>query len=349
MKTMAKRMGTAMAALMAAVTLTACGGGGGGGTSSDGREYPSGPDDTVAKRIDDARTLARATTFTARAVGHDVTAADPDGTGDFRAVNNRRATPENVLFRIYRAAPDEAATVAVTHRGETTTFTPDTMGRTGYRVHDPSAPENIDAKVFWAYGGWLSRGFGTADGTPDTEYHVPVEFWFDGTPDDPTNMNRLAVIGLETRPGDMPGGTVAEYRGEVRMEVRPKEAPGGWTRYRSDIGLTADFSKGTVSGEMDNLARWSIDGDGQVEEEPLAGLSYRLVDAPVTDSGFTTEMAPGADCADCLDIVSSEVIGAFYGPAADEAGGTIEVEFDDGASPRIGAGVFSSSKRENEP
>ena len=335
------------ATIAAALTLAACGGGGGGATSSDGREYPSGPDDTVAKRIDDARTPARAATFTARAVGHDVTAADPDGTGDFRAVNNRRATPENVLFRIYRAAPDEAATVAVTHRGETTTFTPDTMGRTGYRVHDPSAPENIDAKVFWAYGGWLSRGFGTADGTPDTEYHVPVEFWFDGTPDDPTNMNRLAVIGLETRPGDMPGGTVAEYRGEVRMEVRPKEAPGGWTRYRSDIGLTADFSKDTVSGNMNNWRVWSIDGDGQVEEEPLAGLSYRLVDAPVTDSGFTTTMA--ADCAVCPRIVSSEVMGAFYGPAADEAGGTIEVEFDDGASPRIGVGVFSSSKRENEP
>lgn len=331
--------GTTLAATAAATALlTGCGGGGSDPASST--VHFAGPDDSVAKRIDDAHTLAQATTFTARAVGHDVTFADPGGTGEFESVNNQRAAPEDIQFRIYRAAPDEAATVVVTHRGETTTFTPDRLGPGSYHFNDPSVPRNIDDKYFWAYGNWLSNGFGTADGETDTEYHVPVEFWYDGSPADPTNMNRLAVIGLETRSGDMPTGAVAEYVGETRLEARPKDAPGDWDRYRSDIRLTADFSKNTVSGHMDDWAQWTFGGPTTA----LPGLSYRLAEAPITGAGFATTVAPGADCADCPSIMNSEVVGAFYGPGADEAGGTIEIEFDDSGTVYIGAGVFFTSR-----
>ena len=243
---------------------------------------------------------------------------------------NQRATPEDITFQIYRTAPNDHATIVVTHSGTTTIFTPADYGELSYY---------INGKNFWAYGGWMEK-FSSADGPTDTKYHIPVELWFDVP-----NMNRLAVIGLETPSAAMPTGDTAIYEGTTRMEVRPKDFPGEWTRYRSDIELTADFSDRSISGVMEAWRTWSIT-DGNYMEAYLEDRSYDLMKAPITNTGFTTTLAHSDECVDCPEIVFSSITGTFYGPEANEAGGTFEVEFDDSQTKynEIGTGVFYTSQ-----
>ena len=67
-----------------------------------------------------------------------------------------------------------------------------------------------------------------------------------------------------------------------------------------------------------------------------------IPEAAIDGSGFTGTLAPAAGCD---RITSSTVNGGFYGPYADEAGGTIQGEFTraDG-SEEIGIGIFYTNR-----
>ncbi len=312
---------TRVLALAAFGLLAACGGGGNGGDPA----HFSGKNDSMASRISNARTLEESTTFRAEAVGINL------------GEENELVDGEDIAFRIFRTSPDVAPTFVVTHNEETTTFGPEHLGAqvelpNNYFIEDLG--DNND-KWLWT---WAGRPLELADGRywggwtegryipSDWKHHFPVNIYYNG---DPTDLRRIAVIGLETAPGDMPTHDVrARYSGRVSMQTFPADS-GPFRDFLGDIALIAHFSEGTIGGFSDN---WRVWNEGW---QDLPALSYTLADAPINGNGFTTSVA---SCAGCdVQVVDSTVAGKFYGPYADEAGGTIQAEFSDGA---VAIGAF---------
>ena len=245
-------------------------------------------------------------------------------------------------------------TFVVTYSGETTTFGPEHWAPNTY-FNEGSG--DTDYKALWSYGGNLlehADGRYWGDWTEgryipmDWKYHVPVTIYFGG---DEADQDLFAVIGLETAPGDMPTHDVrARYRGGAWLDVPATGGNGETQHLDGDVTLIADFSEGTIEGTLDDFRtrivslNLSADRGNRVVYGPWEGrpgLSYTVAATAISGNGFTTSMAPGPDCSGCVGIVDSTVSGKFYGPYAEETGGTIQAEFSDGT---VGAGVFYTNQ-----
>jgi len=334
----AKRIGTAMAALAATAALTACGGGG-GDTERTGAHPPFGEGETVSSRIGDARSLADATVFRTDTVAG-LLAGEGETTG----------TATTAEVRMFRAASGDGwPTVAIAWEGETVTFEPEHTLNPGFDVDyhidcsgDPTPTQCTDAQkgwanyLLWAWGGDFDD---YADGSAFYEHHIPFNAIFPRpVQNGGRNTYLSAVIGSETPAGALPSAA-AEYSGGAGVRFFPPDRWEGHELFLSDLTLTAEFSGNTVSGVMDNWRSWN-DGDAD-----YSGLVYTVNSAPIAGNGFTATMAPAADCEGCWPIESSTLAGTFYGPSAEEAGGTIRAVIGDGGGDRagwIGSGVFHS-------
>ena len=325
------RHATSVPALAAAGLLTACGGGGGGDEGDPARF--SGRNDSMASRISDARALEEATTFKAETVGI-----------NFGEEVRDLAGGEDIAFQVFRTSPDAVPTFVVMYNEETTTFGPEHWDSDDYpneySIEGPDGTDDI--KNLWTYGGSVlehADGRYWGDWTEgrfipvDRKYHVPIGIWYDG---DPVGLRRVAVIGLETAPGDMPTHDIrARYRGRVRFDTFSANRSDGPRRdFQGDVTFFADFSERTIGGVMDDWRIWNRENN---RWEDLSGVSYTVAEAAISGNGFTTTMAPDPTCMECVGIVDSTVAGKFYGPYADETGGTIQAELSDGT---VGAGVF---------
>ena len=230
-------------------------------------------------------------------------------------------------------------TFVVTFNGETTTFGPEHVTDDGweYRIEGSG-----DTGVKWLWT-WSGSPLEHADGRRwgdwtegryipvDRKHHVPVGIQYYG---DPVDLRRIAVIGLETAPGDMPThGVRARYRGGVGLNVYNE---GRRQDFVGDITLVADFSESTIGGDMDG---WEFRNEGNDGWEALPGLSYTLADTAISGNGFTTSIASCTGCR--IEVVDSTVSGKFYGPYADETGGTVQAEFGNGA---VGIGAFYTDR-----
>ena len=125
------------------------------------------------------------------------------------------------------------------------------------------------------------------------------------------------------------------------MAVRLFPPENGWgddERFRSDLTLTAYFSRNAVEGVMGN---WESPVN---PDDDYSRLSYTIESAPIAGNGFTAPMEPAADCVNCLEVASSTVRGDFYGPSAVESGGTIQGEFVRDGVEEVGIGIFYSNR-----
>ena len=251
---------------------------------------------------------------------------------------------------MFRAEAGGRPTVAVTWNGDTVTFGPEHTPRPDvsveYQIHcsrdtTPSQCGETRGKgwanyLLWTWTGGFARH---ADGSAPYEYHIPFSTVISRPTEDAGHDHYLsAVIGSET-PADAPPSGTATYRGGADIRLFPPE--NGWgddERFHSDLTLTAHFSGNTVSGVMDN---W-YSGDNRDDDH--SGLSYTVTSAPIAGNGFTATMEPAAGCEGCWPIESSTLAGTFYGPSAEEAGGTIRLEIGEGGdrAGHFGSGVFHS-------
>jgi len=324
------------ALLLASTLLTACGGGS-DAPPPDVRVFHTGATDSIAARTG-ANTRAAATAFTAQAAGLDHTWDDGDDPtdGTSRMIASAPADPEVVTYRIWQTAPDAAPTVAITFKGTTTTFEPDTLdAQSGVRHrHDAAAPDNLDDQYLWTWDGALSD---YAEGDSHSKYLIPIGIYFDA---DPNDQRRYAVIGLETPPGDRPVGT-GTYEGRAVLSVWPKDSSGAAvrdpeSRFGMDIALTADFTAGTLQGTLDNWRVVRENGQDLAAARDRPGTAYDVTGGTITNAGFTARIVPGANCSDCVPVTRSRLAGTFYGPDAVETGGTLAIEDAD----TVALGVF---------
>ncbi len=161
------------------------------------------------------------------------------------------------------------------------------------------------------------------------------------------NLKGFAVVGTETRTSTLSGIPTATYTGRARIDGVPDtgfvDNGTSRARNRADLTMTADFGAGTMSGAMNNI---TYEPPGGVII-PLAG-SIAMNSSTISGNSYSGTLTPDAaytaDTGVTLDA-SSRYSGAFYGPAADQTGGTLSLSGTDGGGSGFnGVGYFSADK-----
>ena len=150
-----------------------------------------------------------------------------------------------------------------------------------------------------------------------------------------------ALHGNQTPDGDVPTSGTGTYTGSMRALDFPTDdgvssSNQAATRYLGDVTLTASFGSSSVSGGFFNLE--SQPGD---RSSNYAGVQGNLTfDASVIGSKFTASNLTGTQ--DIAGYQNGSVRGAFFGPAAEEAGGVFDAI--DAANNRALVGWFGTEK-----
>lgn len=144
----------------------------------------------------------------------------------------------------------------------------------------------------------------------------------------------LFIQGVRTQ--DMPSAGTAHYRGHWQAQLAPRAGRSAWgvLPERSQAQFAVDFGKKTLSGSLSEKGR----------RDPLF-----TVDAEISGSGFAGRAKTGefgialvrgeSGRAEAL-LIDAAVSGSFYGPAANELGGSFISEKDG-----LG-GVFGAKKQQ---
>ena len=185
--------------------------------------------------------------------------------------------------------------------------------------------DHFDVKG-WAYVTW-NPGVDPATADFDAEF---------------INANQVFVLhGNRTPAGSMPTTGTGTYTGSMRARDVPTDdaistGNPAATSYRGDATLTASFGTSTVSGSLSNLE--SQPGD---RSSNYVGVQGSLTfDAAISGNRFTASTVMGTQ--DMAGYQSGSVRGAFFGPAAEEAGGVFDAA--DAGNNRAMFGWFGGDK-----
>ena len=156
------------------------------------------------------------------------------------------------------------------------------------------------------------------------------EFWVNGT------------FGARTPPTAMPAGT-ATYLGSASANSWPDDAPGNSvpTRQRiyGELRLTANFANSTLDGRITGI-EVRRGGESQWSDWPDTTY-FSIDDGSIVDGQFTATLTGGDSNAsaamdESLDGYEGNVLGEFYGPAAEEVGGVFTATRDDDSRALVG-------------
>ena len=144
---------------------------------------------------------------------------------------------------------------------------------------------------------------------------------------------------IEHRKRAVPIAGTASYSGRMGAREFPTDAAvldddpdASW--YRGDVTLTADFGNSDVGGQFDNLERRPGDTDTYGSVQGMVTFN-----AAISGNQFAADDVTGTG--DMAGFQNGSARGAFYGPAAEEAGGVFGAE--DTANSRVLTGWFGSA------
>ena len=154
------------------------------------------------------------------------------------------------------------------------------------------------------------------------------------------------TVGVRTDPANMPTGS-ATYAGSIRADAYKQDNPSSDFRYsvRGDLNLSADFDAGTLDGNVSGIQTRPQGGSWS----PLAETtSFEIGSGQIAGGQFTADLT-GADTNsaaaldDSLRGYEGNVLGEFYGPAAEEVGGVFTATRD--ADQRVLYGALHGQKQ----
>ena len=134
------------------------------------------------------------------------------------------------------------------------------------------------------------------------------------------------AYGARTMPENLPGR--AAYQGRVQGEFWNADDP-NWntqTRLLGTLHLEANLDDGEISGRIDELL---APPPGAAQYQPMAdGNVIDIASAPIEEARFIAEWVgndPNVNAApgETIRGFSGNMLGEFYGPAAEEIGGVI--------------------------
>ena len=151
------------------------------------------------------------------------------------------------------------------------------------------------------------------------------------------------VGGPRTMPDALPEGD-ATFDGYFRSDSFQKDDPSSTLRRRvyGDVNLAVDFAEGTLSGRVDGL---EFRGHGEVDRHALPEDMHFVIDSGQIINGQYTAQIRGMGETEIDETVAGyagNVIGEFYGPAADETGAVFNAESEN----RIMVGVILGESSE---
>ena len=158
------------------------------------------------------------------------------------------------------------------------------------------------------------------------------------------------TYGLRTMPENLPMGSVT-YEGYMLGEWWDADKPDYDSEeyIQADLNLEANLDDGTISGQFDKffIPSWA---SASGENEPLAGSSIDIARTTIGEARFAADWVGngpmGTPPDETLHGFTGRIIGEFYGPAAEEAGGVLSGQRAamGGAGDQFITGGFSTSR-----
>jgi len=192
-----------------------------------------------------------------------------------------------------------------------------------------------DIRVFWT----RTQGFGPASRFD----HFDVKGW--GTTDydsgNPTVGDVVYMVhGNRTPDTAMPSSGTATYSGTFESQEYPGDQ-GVFSRdaavmyFWGDATLTADFASSSVMGTFSDMRKRP--GNVRTDTAASGGATFN---AQINGNQLTAGDLTGTG--DLAGYQNGAVRGAFFGPAAEEAGGVFDAT--DGSANRVLSGNFGTTK-----
>ena len=158
------------------------------------------------------------------------------------------------------------------------------------------------------------------------------------------NLRPFWTAGARTNAADLPAGT-ATYAGYMGAEDFGQADSSSLVRYslRGDLSLTADFDASTLDGAITNIGKRWREPRPRVWVDLPDTTSFNISDGQIVDGQFTATLT-GVDTNESAPLHESvrgyegDVLGEFYGPAAEEVGGVISATRD--ADLRVMSGTI---------
>ena len=316
------------ATIAGAIALFGCGGGSGGGMA--GTTPPVDPPpatETPPARltIPTGMTASAAPGIAARSDGDTIAALIPLPGQAFAPVSARSRMDE---FHVKTISSDGnngfVVTYVVAGRERTVHFEADDYGA---RAGNPSDyyTETPDGGRFWLNA--LFGSFSNEEKNQGSPYFEYLDIYGSGVDGYGTRNRQHLTFGARTDADNLPKGT-ASYSGLVVAENHPVEFENLDTRGRlqGNWRLTADFSQSTLGGDI-RLARVREPNDSVYHNLPYTTY-FRIENGQLVDGKFTASVSgedsnPSTPADRTLAGFQGDMLGEFYGPDAEEAGGVL--------------------------
>ena len=318
----AKGLSTA-ACVAGAVSLAGCGGGGAASIKPDmmtGTMTPTTP----ALSVPTGMTVSSATPIYARSSNDTIATLLPDATQRFAPVSARSRSDG---FHVKSIASDGSNGFVVTY------VVAGTERRVHFEADDYATPEGQNQYYTQTEDGarfWLGYRYGSFTGEEKNQgspYFEYMDVYDSGVNTSDTWNRQYLAFGTRTPAANLPAGS-ATYAGTLNAENHAAEYRNlddrswMWGNWR----LTADFSQSTLQGEV-GLVRVLGPGESRYGYLPHT-TSFRIENGQIVDGQLSASIS-GVDSAataapgQTLRGFEGNLLGEFYGPGAEEAGGVM--------------------------
>jgi hypothetical protein len=144
-------------------------------------------------------------------------------------------------------------------------------------------------------------------------------------------LRAFGIIGSPTTGIQLPQVGTATYSGTAFAEIFPAN---GYvnnftsrTELRSRLDMAVNFENSKISGALSGIEErypTGVEANPSTPWESING-TWRMTETDLSVNGFTGKIVPDANYNGALNLTSSAYAGAFYGPNADEVGGTLSL------------------------
>ena len=315
------------ATLAGAAALFGCGGGGSGSmtgtvTPVDPPQMPEPPAPTLA--IPAGMTASTASGVTARSAGDSIAALLPQPGRQFAPVSARSRMDEFHVKTISSDGNDGfRVTYVVAGEERTVHFEADDYGTPDYQ-YDYYA-ETDDGGKFWLNS--FFGAFSNEEKNQGSPYFDYLDIYGSGVGSYGTRNREHLTFGARTDVDNLPTGT-ASYSGLLTAENHPAEYENLDTRGRlaGNWRLTADFSESTLQGDI-RFVQVRRPGESAWYRLPYTTY-FRIDNGQIVDGQFTASLSgvdssPNPPMDETVKGFEGNMLGEFYGPKAEEAGGVL--------------------------
>ena len=146
-------------------------------------------------------------------------------------------------------------------------------------------------------------------------------------------------FGARTTPANLPAGSAA-YMGRIRADSYKQDDPSKDFRVYGDLSLAANFDTGTLDGSVSGI---HTRGQNEANSSPLSATArFEIANGQIANGQFTATLT-GVDTNATVALnetvrgYEGNVLGEFYGPAAEEVGGVFSASRDEDRRVMFGA------------